>query len=60
MKMIFKQCLIPLASSTISMPALADHDEQNSALQDAWLDGKLGTIVILNEHLNPLKIETDV
>ena len=37
-----------------------EEKSENSAVQDAWLDGKLTTVIVLNEHLNPLQIETDV
>ncbi len=60
MKTIFKQSLAALSLMAITSSALAEHSEQNTLLQDAWLDGKLGTVIILNEYLNPLTIETDV
>ncbi|GJM11690.1 MAG: transporter [Pseudohongiella sp.] len=59
MKQLFKLCAIPLTFTIMATTSYADHEE-NGALQDAWLDGKLGTIVIFNEHLNPFEIETDV
>lgn len=60
MKKLIKKSLIPLSLAIASSSVFADHQEENSALQDAWLDGKLGTVIVLNRHLNPLKIETDV
>jgi hyperosmotically inducible protein len=43
----------------LAMPAQADHEE-TPALQDAWLDGRLSAAVVMNQHLNPFQIETDV
>lgn len=60
MKQISKKLLLPFSIALISLPALADHEEESSQLQDAWLDGKIGTVVLFNKHLNPLDIETDV
>ncbi len=60
MKKLLELCAIPLTAAAVTTSVFAQHSEQNSALQDAWLDGKLGAIVVLNEHLNPLQIETDV
>lgn len=60
MKQLIKRCVIPLTFTALATPALADHNEENSTLQDAWLDGKLGTVVIFNEHLNPFKLETAI
>ncbi|MFT4861119.1 MAG: hyperosmotically inducible protein [Pseudohongiellaceae bacterium] len=60
MKKLIEFCAIPLFIAVAATSAFAQHSEQNSALQDAWLDGKLGAIVVLNEHLNSLQIETDV
>jgi len=60
MNQMLKRTVIPLSFAFLANTAFADHSEANSALQDAWLDGKLGTVVVLNKHLNPLRIETDV
>ncbi|MGX5173145.1 BON domain-containing protein [Aliikangiella sp. IMCC44653] len=61
MKFSMNKSLIPLVVATaLSLPAMANNDKSESAMNDAWLDGKLDTVIILNEHLNPLKIETDV
>jgi osmotically-inducible protein OsmY len=35
-------------------------DETQRAMRDAWLDGKLETALLLNEHLNSFAIDTDV
>ena len=35
-------------------------DETQRAVKDAWLDGKLETALLLNEHLNSFAIDTDV
>ncbi len=61
MNISMKKSLIPVViASALSLPVMAGNDDKNSAMSDAWLDGKLDTIVLLNEHLNPFKIETDV
>jgi hyperosmotically inducible periplasmic protein len=57
---IKKSLLSVVIASALSMPVMAVTDKKNSAMSDAWLDGKLDTIVLLNQHLNPLKIDTDV
>lgn len=42
-------------------PATATKSEQNqSAIKDAWLDGKLETALLFNEYLNSFDIDTDV
>ncbi len=35
-------------------------DETNSAIKDAWLEGKLETTLLFNEHLNSFDIDTEV
>jgi osmotically-inducible protein OsmY len=35
-------------------------DEAQSAIKDAWLDGKLETALLFNEHLNSFSIDTEV
>lgn len=60
MYQLSKNLLIPLSLSLMAGNVLADHHEENSQLQDAWLDGKMDTVILLNEHLNPFDIETDV
>lgn len=45
-----------LASAT----ALADSSTFAGATKDAWLTGKIETAFVLNEHLNPFAIDTDV
>lgn len=60
MRQPIKLYALPLTLSMAASPALADHQEENSALQDAWLDGKLDAVVLLNEDLNPFEIDTDV
>ena len=55
------QYFVPIAAATALSFSLAAHaGENNSIAKDAWLDGKLDTIVVLNKHLNPFKIDTDV
>lgn len=54
--------VLPLATVAVlgmsSSAVLAE--KENTAIKDAWLDGKLDTVVLLNEHLNPFDIDTDV
>ena len=35
-------------------------DQAQSAIKDAWLDGKLETALLFNEHLNSFAIDTEV
>lgn len=60
MKKLSKKLLVPISLSLLATNALADHNEENSRLQDAWLDGKMDTVILLNKHLNPFDIESDV
>lgn len=60
MNLSISRCAISLTLALLASPVVADHQEENSALQDAWLDGKLDTVVMLNRDLNPLEIDTDV
>jgi osmotically-inducible protein OsmY len=40
---------------------MAQHGEQaQTAIKDAWLDGKLETALLFNEHLNSFSIDTEV
>lgn len=53
--------LLPIAAVTALTCSLSTYAEKdNSAMQDAWLDGKLDTVILLNKNLNPFEIETDV
>jgi hyperosmotically inducible periplasmic protein len=47
---------VSLASSV----ALADSSTFSGATKDAWITGKIETAFLLNAHLNPFAIETDV
>ncbi len=38
----------------------ANDGKYKAALKDAWLDGKLETALLFNEHLNSFTIDTDV
>ncbi|WP_444995033.1 BON domain-containing protein [Aliikangiella sp. IMCC44359] len=61
MNIRLKKSLLPvIVATSLSLPAIAGDKVSDSAVKDAWLDGKLDTVVLLNKHLNPLKIETDV
>jgi len=55
----FTKILVLPLMVLIMMPAFGDSKE-NSALNDAWLDGRLDTVILLNRHLNPFKIDTEV
>jgi osmotically-inducible protein OsmY len=46
--------------SLASLGAFADSSTFEGATKDAWLTGKLETAFVLNGHLNPFAIETDV
>ena len=52
--------LIPFVFAIITVPFSANANQDNSKLNDAWLDGKLDTVILFNEHLSPFDIETDV
>jgi osmotically-inducible protein OsmY len=44
-----------------AQPAMANQGEQNqSAIKDAWLHGKLESALLFNEHLNSFDIDSDV
>ena len=44
-----------------SKPAMEQRaDRAEGAVKDAWLDGKLETALLFNEHLNSFDIDTDV
>lgn len=49
-------------STTLSTAALAGSgsDKDGSKFNDAWLDGKAETTLLLNKNLNSFKIDTDV
>lgn len=61
-----------IGSAVAVPPALADEhvtsnksmeqygEETQSAIKDAWLDGKLETALLFNEHLNSFNIDTEV
>lgn len=33
---------------------------EKGPVEDAWLEGKLDTVIVLNQHLNPFKLSTQV
>lgn len=44
-----------------AQPTLEQRSEQaQGAIKDAWLDGKLESAYLFNEHLSPFDIDTDV
>lgn len=49
---------VTAAAIGFSTTTLADND--NSAINDAWLDGKLDTVILLNDNLSTLDVDTDV
>jgi osmotically-inducible protein OsmY len=51
--------LFGLAALLASAPALANKDLKGEA-KDAWINGKIETIYLLNSHLNGFTIDTDV
>lgn len=61
MKTLTKAVLIPTCVFSLGLPLIANAGEdKNNSMSDAWLDGKLDTVILLNEHLNPFEIDTDV
>lgn len=64
MKTLMKKRFAPIVFTAMALPVMAapsSHDgAENSAVKDAWLDGKLDTVILLNKHLNPFEINTDV
>ncbi len=59
-----KKTLIAIALATgaslVSATALADASTFSGATKDAWLTGKIESAFLLNAHLNPFAITTDV
>ena len=49
-----------IAGERAGAPDGSDDQRIRSALTDAWLDGKLETALLFNEHLNSFAIDTDV
>ncbi len=51
-----------IALAAVSAPAaIADTSESfQGAAKDAWLTGRIETMYLLNEHLNPFQISTEV
>ncbi|GAB1267837.1 BON domain-containing protein [Aurantivibrio infirmus] len=60
MNIKMKKNLVPLVFAAATLPAFAGESDTHGPMNDAWLDGKLDTVILLNRHLNPFKIETDV
>jgi osmotically-inducible protein OsmY len=63
--MLQRKTLLTVACATalaLGGPVLADDTagEATGAVRDAWLDGKLETVYLLNRHLNNFAIETEV
>ncbi|MCJ7591358.1 MAG: BON domain-containing protein, partial [Woeseiaceae bacterium] len=49
-----------IAGSPAVFAAEKQSEESQSAIKDAWLDGKLESALLFNEHLNSFDIDTDV
>lgn len=49
-----------LASAPTFAADCSQAEQRASAVNDAWLEGKVETVYILNRHLNPFKIDADV
>ena len=58
MKIKMNHLAILTAATLVTTPVLAN-DWQGEA-NDAWLDGKLETSLLLNTELNNFKIDTDI
>lgn len=58
MKFKMNSLAILTAATLISTPVLAN--EWQGEANDAWLDGKLETALLLNTQLNNFKIDTDI
>ncbi len=58
-----KRVILPAAVATVfsvtSVNALAENNWKDSA-NDAWIDGKAETVLLLNGNLNSFSIDTDV
>jgi hyperosmotically inducible protein len=58
-----KTSLATILAATVSLAsavALADASKFTGAAKDAWITGKVETAFVLNAHLNPFAITTDV
>lgn len=56
-----KMVILPAVLVACALPvAAADNEQTEDKFHDAWLDGKLDTVILLNRHLNPFKIDSDV
>ncbi|MFP8965798.1 BON domain-containing protein [Pokkaliibacter sp. CJK22405] len=64
MNHVVKMTALATVLSATSGIAFADSANSNQSwtgtAKDAWLDGKIETMYLMNEHLNPFKIDTDV
>lgn len=56
--------IVSLIVTGVSFPALAGNsagpEGADSAVRDAWIQGKLEGVYLFNEHLSPFAIDTDV
>jgi osmotically-inducible protein OsmY len=55
-----KTTVLAVSLSLISTAGLADSSTFSGATKDAWITGKIETAFVLNGHLNPFAIDTDV
>lgn len=51
---------IALATVLTAGQAAAGNTDTNTAMTDAWIDGKVETVYLLNTHLNGFAIDTEV
>jgi osmotically-inducible protein OsmY len=51
---------LAVAGALASVGAQADSSKFTGEIKDAWLTGKIETVLALNAQLNPFKINTDV
>jgi len=59
LKRITHTTLVGTAAALLSLSANAAETFEGGA-RDAWVTGKIETVFLLNEHLNPFTIDTDV
>lgn len=51
---------VVMAADQATVETGKHNDSSESAIKDAWLDGKLESALLFNEHLNSFDIDTDV
>lgn len=59
--MTMRKLILPtVTAAVIGFSTTSTAQTNNSEVQDAWLDGKLDTVILLNEHLSTFDVDTDV